>query len=96
MKAIDFACRLLTRLGADEHPRATQQVLLALAAGLDTSADIARLSGLTAGGCTIILRGLAKQKLARRIAAEPPLYLLTPQGKELVAGYFAFLPRTKA
>ncbi len=96
MKAIDFACRLLARLGEDDQPRATQQVLLALAAGLERSADIARLSGLTTGGCTGILRSLTGRKLVRRIGAESGVYLLTPQGKELVSRYFSFLPRNQA
>ncbi len=96
MKAIDFACRLLARLAQDPQTRATQQVLLALAAGLDTSEDIARLCHLSTGGCTAILRQLAMRKLTRSIGTAPGIHLLTPKGKELVAHYFDFLPHPKA
>ncbi len=95
MKAIDFACRLLARLGEDSQTRAAQQVLLALAAGLDTGADIARLTGLTTWGCTSVLRSLTERKLVSRVGRDTPVYLLSPKGKELVAGYFAFLPQAR-
>lgn len=88
MKAIDFACRLLARLAADDLSPASQQVLLAVAAGLDTSPDIARLTGLTQGSCTSILRHLARQKMLRRLRGD--IYLLAPSGKERICRLFSF------
>lgn len=88
MRAIDFACRLLARLAEDDLSPASQQVLLAVAAGLDTSPDIARLTGLTQGSCTNILRSLARQKILRRLRGD--IYLLAPSGRDRVCRLLSF------
>ncbi len=96
MKAIDFACHLLVRLAEDKHPFPTQQVLLAVAAGLETTPDIARFTGITSTSCSGILRSLTNKKLLERPAGPHAIYLLTPAGKELVRQYFSFLPNARA
>ncbi len=94
MKAIDFACRLLASLAEDELPLTTQQVLLAVAAGLETSPDIARFTGLSSSGCSGILRSLAHRQLINRVGGAHAVYLLAPAGKQLVRQYFSFLPHS--
>ncbi len=96
MKAIDFACRLLVRLAEDEHPFPTQQVLLAVAAGLESGPDIARFTGIASSACSGILRSLAHKGLINRAGGSHALYELAPAGKKLVRRYFSFLPRTQA
>ncbi len=96
MKAIDFACRLLARLAEDEHPFPTQQVLLAVAAGLETSPDIARFTGISSSACSGILRSLAHKNILCRTGGTHASYLLAPAGKELVRQYFSFLPGSRA
>ncbi len=96
MKAIDFACRLLTHLAEDKLPFPTQQVLLAVAAGLETSPDIARFTGLSSSSCSGILRSLTHKNLLSRVGGSHAVYLLAPAGKERVRHYFSFLPNTQA
>ncbi len=96
MKAIDFACRLLARLAEDNLPFATQQVLLAVAAGLETGPDIARFTGQSSSACSGILRSLAHKDIIKRVGGTHPVYLLAPAGRELVRQYFSFLPNGKA
>ncbi len=95
MKAIDFACRLLTRLAEDELPFATQQVLLAVAAGLEHTPDIARFTGQNSSACSGILRSLAHKGIIHRKGGAHATYLLAPAGKERVRQYFSFLPQTR-
>ncbi len=96
MKAIDFACRLLARLAEDDLPFPAQQVLLAVAAGLETSPDIARFTGLSPSGCSGILRSLTHKNIICRVGGTHATYLLAPAGKELVRQYFSFLPHARA
>ena len=95
MKAIDFACRLLKALNNEPHSDIAQRVLLAVAAGLEFSADIAQFMGLTPSGCSLALRRLANEGLLTCICGEYSYYRLTPQGKQVVAGIFSFLPRPR-
>ena len=92
MKAIDFACRLLVRLTEDTLPLPAQQVLLAVAAGLDCTPDIARFTGLEPNACLGHLRALANKGLLLREGGKHPTYRLAPAGKERVRHYFAFMP----
>lgn len=92
MKAIDFACRLLHALSAEPHSESMQRVLLGLAAGLETSADIAHELGLSPSTCTICLRRLKQEGLVTDICGDWCIYRLTPQGKKTVAGIFSFMP----
>ena len=95
MKAIDFACRLLHALSAEPHSESMQRVLLGLAAGLETSADIAHELGLSPSTCTICLRRLKAEELVTDICGDWCYYRLTAKGKQLVAGIFSFLPAPK-
>ncbi len=92
MQAIDFACRLLARLGEDELPLPSQQVLLAVAAGLETAPDIARFTGLSSSSSSGVLRSLAHKGYLSRVGGSQAVYLLAPAGKERVRQYFSFLP----
>ncbi|MBE6419245.1 MAG: hypothetical protein E7031_03865 [Akkermansiaceae bacterium] len=92
MKAIDFACRLLRSLSEEPHTESMQRVLLGLAAGLETSADIAGTLGLTVSTCTICLRRLKAEELVTDICGDWCYYRLTAKGKQLVASIFSFLP----
>lgn len=96
MKAIDFACRLLARLAADEMPDASRRVLLAVAAGLPEAPDIARQTGMTPAACIQILSRLRKQGF---VLCNDPIHgghVLTACGKAKVAGFFDFMPRRHA
>ncbi len=92
MKAIDFACRLLARLAEDSLPLPTQQVLLAVAAGLETAPDIARFTGLSSSSCSGILRSLAHKAIINRVNGNHVIYQLAPSGRKLVRQYFSFMP----
>ncbi len=96
MKAIDFACRFLARLAEDELPFPAQQVLLAVAAGLETGPDISRFTGISSSSCSGILRSLAHKNILSRVGGTHAVYLLAPEGKELVRQYFSFLPNARA
>ncbi len=96
MKAIDFACRLLASLSDDELPFLSQLVLLTVAAGLETSPDIARFSGLSPSACSGILRSLTHKNLISRAGGPQATYQLAPAGKQRVREYFAFLPHARA
>ncbi len=92
MKAIDFACHLLTRLAEDTLPFPAQQVLLAVAAGLESGADIARFTGMSTNSCAGILRSLANKNIVCRLSGPHACYRLAPAGRERVRQYFSFLP----
>ncbi len=96
MKAIDFACRLLVRLSEDQLPLPGQQVLLAVAAGLETGPDIARFTGMSSSACSGILRSLTHKGLLQREGGAHAIYLLAPAGRERVRLYFDFLPHARA
>lgn len=90
MKAIDFACHLLTRLAKDNLSPTAQRVLICVAAGLETSPDIARFTGLTTNVCSTALKGLERKKLVRRVLQGHCVFLLTAGGKKRVGSLFNF------
>lgn len=92
MKAIDFACRLLTKLAKDTLTPTAQHILICVAAGLETSPDISRFTGLSPNSCSAALRGLEKKKLIRRIFKGQCLYVLTAGGKKRLCTLFNFFP----
>ncbi len=94
MKAIDFACHLLVHLARDKHPFPTQQILLAVAAGLDRAPDISHFTGLSTNNCAGVLRSLTHKGLVTRCAGSQATYQLAAEGKKLVREYFSFLPNT--
>lgn len=90
MKAIDFICRYLARAAMDDLTPVARQVLLAVAAGLDNSEDISRLTGLLPGTCTSVLRTLAARKQLQCTNRAMGYYVLAPAGKERVKDLFSF------
>lgn len=92
MKAIDFACRFLTRLAHDKLTPTAKHVLVCVAAGLETSPDIARFTGMTPNVCSAALRGLERKKLVRRTLQGRCIFILTTNGKQRVASLFGFFP----
>ncbi len=96
MKAIDFACHLLATLAEDELSFPAQQVLLAVAAGLETSPDIARFTGQSPSACSGLLRSLTHKNIISRVGGAHAVYLLAPAGRERVRRYFSFLPHHRA
>lgn len=92
MKAIDFACHFLARIAQDDMTPASRQVMLAVAAGLDNSRDIANLTSLGVSTCTALLRSLTKQKILTCVSREQGVYLLAPNGKERVRRLLTFFP----
>ncbi|MGN0828708.1 MAG: hypothetical protein ACI4PZ_03190 [Akkermansia sp.] len=84
MKAIDFICRYLVRAAQDDLTPTARQILLAVAAGLDNSADIARLTGMSPGTCTNVLRSLAARHELHCVNRSAGFYVLGPSGKERV------------
>lgn len=93
MKAIDFTCRLLKALSEEAHSETMQRVLMGLAAGLESSCDIAQCLGLSAGTCTVCLRKLKAEGLVTDICGDWCYYRLTTKGKNLIADIFSFLPQ---
>jgi len=94
MKAIDFACRLLAKLAKDDLTPTAQHILICVAAGLETSPDIARFTGLTQNVCSAALRGLERKKLVRRALRGHCVFLLTSGGKKRIGNLFNFFPAT--
>lgn len=92
MKAIDFACHFLTRLAHDKLTPTAKHVLVCVAAGLETSPDIAHFTGMTPNVCSAALRGLERKKLVRRALRGHCVFLLTTNGKQRVASLFGFFP----
>lgn len=93
MRAIDFACRLLVNVATDTMAPASRLVMLCVAAGLDNAADIARLTGIIPGTCTNLLRGLVRRKVLHRVSSrETELFILAPQGREMVRQLLTFAP----
>lgn len=90
MKAIDFVCRYLAQAAMDDLTPVARQVLLAVAAGLDNSEDISRLTGLLPGTCTSLLRTLAARKQLQCINRTEGYYVLAPAGKARVKELFSF------
>lgn len=98
MRAIDFACRLLVKVATDPMSPAARLVLLCVAAGLECSADIARMTGIVPGTCTNLLRQLTARSYVKAIPAkaQETLYVLAPAGKEYVRQLLTFLPHGQA
>lgn len=90
MKAIDFACRFLSRVQRDDLSPAARLVLVAVAAGLEEKADIARETGLSPSVCTTQLRHLNLQDELRCISPLSERYVLAPAGKERLRRLFNF------
>lgn len=90
MKAIDFACRFLTRVQKDSLPPAARLVLVAVAAGLDDKHDIARETRLAVSVCTNQLRLLAAQGELRCVSPLAERYVLAPAGKARLRRLFDF------
>jgi len=93
MRAIDFACRLLLKLERDAMPAPAQRVLIALAAGLETSRDLAEYTVLTAQHVAAILgshikAGLVTCDKSRR----PQEYFLSQDGRTYLHRLLDFLP----
>lgn len=90
MKAIDFACRFLTRVQRDDLSPAARLVLVCVAAGLEEKNDIARESGLSLSVCTTQLRQLCKQGEIRCVSVLAERYVLAPPGKDRLRRLFDF------
>lgn len=92
MKAIDFACHFLTRLTRDKLTPTAKYVLICVAAGLETSPDIARFASMSTNVCSAALRGLERKRLVRRVLRGHCIFELTNNGKQRVAALFNFFP----
>ncbi len=90
MKAIDFACRLLTRLQKDDLSPAARLVLIAVGAGLEDKYDISREVALSQSVCTNQLRHLEQLGEVRCISPLTERYVLAPAGKERLRRFFNF------
>lgn len=90
MKAIDFACRFLSRLQKDKLSPAARLVLIAVAAGLEDKTDIARETCLAVSVVTTQLRHLEMQGEVRCISPLSERYVLAPAGKERLRRLFNF------
>lgn len=90
MKAIDFACRFLSRLQRDELSPAARLVLVAVAAGLEDKNDISHETGLSYSVCTAQLRHLEKLGVLRCVSTLSERYVLAPSGKERLRRWFDF------
>ncbi len=94
MKAIDFACNLLKTLGESELSDANARLLFCLAAGLHYKEDMNTFlnNGCNNGNIGNSLRRLEQQKLIHLQNRETDYYVLTNDGKQLVAHLLRFLP----
>ena len=90
MKAIDFACRFLSRLQKDNLSPAARLVLIAVAAGLEDKTDIARETCLAVSVVTTQLRHLEMQGEVRCSSPLSERYVLAPAGKEQLRRLFNF------
>ena len=90
MKAIDFACRFLSRVHRDSHSPAAMLVLISVGAGLEEKDDISRQTGLSPSVCTTQLRHLHTQGEIRCISSLCERYVLTPVGKARLRRLFDF------
>lgn len=90
MKAIDFACRFLTRVQKDELSPAARLVLIAVAAGLEEKFDIARETCLAQSVCTTQLRHLEITGEIRCVSPLSERYVLAPAGKNRLRRLFNF------
>ena len=90
MKAIDFACRFLTRVQKDDLSPAARLVLIAVAAGLEDKCDIAHETALAPSVCTTQLRHLEQLGEVRSISPFSERYVIAPAGKARVRRLFDF------
>lgn len=90
MKAIDFACRFLSRVQRDELSPAARLVLVAVGAGLEDKDDISRETGLSSSVCTTQLRQLCMRGEIRCISLLAERYVLAPAGKNRLRKLFDF------
>lgn len=90
MKAIDFACRFLSRLQRDELSPAARLVLVAVAAGLEDKNDISHETGLSHSVCTTQLRHLEQLGELRCVSPLAERYVLAPAGKNRLRRWFNF------
>lgn len=90
MKAIDFACRFLSRVQRDELSPAARLVLVAVGAGLEDKEDISRETGLAASVCTNQLRHLLSLGELRCVSTICERYVLAPPGKARLRRLFDF------
>lgn len=90
MKAIDFACRFLARMQQGELSLTAHQVIIAVAAGVESSSDIARVTGLTQATCTNTLKNLEKNRLLICLCRTGGLFRLSAAGKDYVCRLFSF------
>lgn len=90
MKAIDFACRFLTRVQKDNLSPAARLVLIAVAAGLEEKMDISRETALSQSVCTTQLRHLEELGELRCLSPLTERYVLAPAGKERMRRLFNF------
>ncbi len=90
MKAIDFACRFLTRVQKDDLSPAARLVLVAVGAGLEHKDDISRETGLSPSVCTTQLRHLSMLGEIRCISPLAERYVLAPGGKSRLRRLFDF------
>ena len=90
MKAIDFACRFLTRVHRDDLSPAARLVLVAVGAGLEEQEDISRETGLSPSVCTTQLRHLHTRGEIRCISMLCGRYVLAPAGKARLRRLFDF------
>ena len=90
MKAIDFACRFLTRVQKDNLSPAARLVLIAVAAGLEDKMDIARETCLSVSVCTTQLRHLEQLGEVRCVSMLSERYVMAPAGKERLRRLFNF------
>lgn len=90
MKAIDFACRFLTRVQKDDLSPAARLVLIAVAAGLEEKCDISHETALSQSVCTTQLRHLEQLGEVRCISSLIERYVLAPAGKQRIRRLFNF------
>ncbi|MBR5889779.1 MAG: hypothetical protein IKY92_07040 [Akkermansia sp.] len=90
MKAIDFACRFLTRVQKDDLSPAARLVLIAVAAGLEEKCDISNETALSPSVCTTQLRHLEQLGEVRCVSPLTERYVLAPAGKERMRRLFNF------
>ena len=93
MKAVDFACRFLSRLQRDDLSPAARLVLVSVAAGLEDKTEISRETGLSLSVCTTQLRHLLFLGDLRCLSSLSERYVLSPSGKKRLAQWFNFHTR---
>ena len=88
MRAVDFACHFLLRMGRMDISLTEMKVLLALAAGMRAAAEIAEQLEIRPCACTLCLRKMEKRALVCCIGTEQ--YSLAPGGENKVVQLLTF------